>query len=149
MIDGVIVNSLKQIADERGKVMHMLRDDSEGFVGFGEIYFSCVYPEAIKGWHIHKKMTLNYAVPTGNIKFVLYDDRPESSTKGEVQEIFLGSDNYCRVVVPPNIWNGFKGVGTEMAIVANCASIAHDPDEIDRRDPLDPYIPYDWSIQHR
>ena len=149
MIDGVVIVPLKQIVDERGKVMHMMRYDSEGFAGFGEIYFSCVYPEAIKGWHIHIKMTLNYAVPKGNIKFVLYDDRPESSTKGEVQEIFLGSDNYCRVVVPPNIWNGFKGVGTEMAIVANCASIAHDPDEINRRDPLDPYIPYDWSIQHR
>ena len=149
MIDGVTIIPLRQITDERGKVMHMMRDNSEGFVGFGEIYFSCVYTGAIKGWHIHKKMTLNYAVPKGNIKFVLYDDRPDSSTKGEVQEIFLGSDNYCRVVVPPNIWNGFKGVGTEMAIVANCASIAHDPNEIDRRDPLDPYIPYDWSIQHR
>jgi len=149
MIDGVIVNTLKQIADERGKVMHMLRDDSEGFVGFGEIYFSCVYPEAIKGWHIHKKMTLNYTVPQGAIKFVLFDDRSGSPTKGEVQEIFLGPDNYCRVTVPPMIWNGFKGIGTETAIVANCASIAHDPDEIDRRDPFDPRIPYDWGIQHR
>ena len=149
MIDGVIINSLKQIPDERGKVMHMLRDDSEGFVGFGEIYFSCVYPEAIKGWHIHKKMTLNYAVPQGAIKFVLYDDRSESPTKGEVQEFFLGPDNYYLVTVPPMIWTGFKGIGTATAIVANCASIAHDPDEIDRRDPFDPYIPYDWSIQHR
>jgi len=149
MIDGVIINSLKQIPDERGKVMHMLRDDSEGFVGFGEIYFSCVYPEAIKGWHIHKKMTLNYAVPQGAIKFVLYDDRLESPTKGEVQEFFLGPENYYLVTVPPMIWTGFKGIGTATAIVANCASIAHDPDEIDRRDPFDPYIPYDWSIQHR
>jgi len=149
MIDGVIINSLKQIPDERGKVMHMLRDDSEGFVGFGEIYFSCVFPGAIKGWHIHKKMTLNYAVPQGAIKFVLYDDRLESPTKGEVQEFFLGPENYYLVTVPPMIWTGFKGIGTATAIVANCASIAHDPDEIDRRDPFDPYIPYDWSIQHR
>jgi dTDP-4-dehydrorhamnose 3,5-epimerase len=149
MIDGVIINPLKQIPDERGKVMHMLSEDSDGFLGFGEIYFSCVYSGAIKGWHIHKRMTLNYAVPHGNIKFVLYDDRPESLTKGEVQEIFLGPDNYCRVTVPPMIWNGFKGIGKEMAVVANCASIAHDPDEIDRRDPFDSYIPYDWSIQHR
>ena len=64
MIDGVIINSLKQISDERGKVMHMLRDDSDGFVGFGERYFSCVYPEVIKGWHIHKKLTLNYTCPS-------------------------------------------------------------------------------------
>ena len=149
MIDGVIVTPLKQIIDERGKVMHMLRDDSEGFVRFGEVYFSLVYPGAIKGWHRHKTMTLNYAVPQGNVKVVLYDDRKGSLTEGKVTEIFLGPDNYCRVTVPPMIWNGFKGIGTETAIVANCASIAHDPDEIDRRDPFDPNIPYDWGIQHR
>ena len=149
MIAGVKVTPLKQILDERGKIMHMMRCDAEGFLGFGEIYFSCIHPGAIKGWHIHKKMTLNYAVPHGNIKFVLYDDRPDSPTRGEVQEIFLGPDNYCLVTVPPMVWNGFKGIGSEMAIVANCSSIAHDSEEIDRLDPFDPSIPYDWSIKHR
>ena len=150
MIDGVIVSPLKQIIDERGKVMHMLRNDSEGFVGFGEVYFSLVYPGVIKGWHRHKTMTLNYAVPQGNVKVVLYDDRKESLTEGEVSELFLGPDNYCRVTVPPMIWNGFKGIGDKTAIVANCASIVHsDPNEHDRMDPFDPCIPYDWGIQHR
>lgn len=149
MIDGVKITPLRQILDERGKIMHMLRSDSDIFQKFGEIYFSCVYPGAIKGWHIHKSMTLNYAVPHGTIKFVLYDDRSDSSTKGEVQEVFLGPDNYCLVIVPPMIWNGFKGIGAETAIVANCASIPHDPKEIDRLDPFDPSIPYDWEIKHR
>lgn len=149
MIDGVRVVPLRQIPDERGKVMHMLRNDAEHFAGFGEIYFSCIYPGVVKAWHIHKRMTLNYAVPHGNIKLVLYDDRPESPTKGEVQEIFLGPDNYCLVTIPPMVWNGFKGIGTRMAIVANCSSIPHDPAEILRRDPHDPAMPYDWSIVHR
>lgn len=149
MIDGVVVTPLKQILDERGKVMHMLRADSLLFKQFGEIYFSSVYPGAIKAWHIHKEMTLNYAVPHGRIKFVLYDDRPTSSTCGEVQEFFLGLDNYCLVTVPPLVWNGFKGVGLETAIVANCASIPHSPGEIERKPPFDPSIPYDWQIQHR
>ncbi len=149
MIDGVIITPLRQILDERGKVMHMLRCDSEVFSKFGEIYFSCIHPGAIKGWHIHKRMTLNYAVPHGHIKFVLYDDRPYSSTKGEVQELFLGPDNYLLVTIPPMIWNGFKGIGHEMAIVANCASLPHDPKEIDRLDPFDPSIPYKWGIKHK
>lgn len=148
MIHDVKVMPLKQILDERGKVMHMLRRDSDIFQEFGEIYFSCVYPGVIKGWHLHKKMTLNYAVPHGHIRFVLYDGRENSPTRHEVQEIFLGPDNYCLVVVPPLIWNGFKGVGTEMAIVANCATIPHDPEEIVRMDPFDPSIPYDWSLKH-
>ena len=51
------------------------------------------------------------------------------------------------MTVPPLVWNGFKGVGTEMAIVANCASIPHDPLEIERKDPRDPFIPYDWELK--
>ena len=149
MINGVKLTQLKQLLDERGKVMHMLRADSDGFPGFGEIYFSCVYPGAVKAWHLHKRMTLNYAVPHGNIKFVLYDDRENSPTRGELQEIFLGPDNYCLVTVPPRVWNGFKGIGLTMAIVANCASIPHDPAEIDRLDPFSPDIPYSWEIRHR
>ena len=149
MIDGVIITPLKQIVDERGKVMHMLRSDAAHFASFGEIYFSTVHPGAIKGWHVHHRMILNYAVPQGAIKFVLYDDRPGSKTHGELQEIFLGPDNYCLVTVPPLVWNGFKGIGTETALVANCASIPHDPTEIERKDPFDPSIPYDWAINHR
>lgn len=149
MIEGVRITPLKQILDERGKIMHMLRNDAEGFAGFGEIYFSCVHPGAIKGWHIHKEMELNYAVPHGNIKFVLYDDRTDSPSRGELQEIFMGPDNYCLVTVPPMVWNGFKGIGSEMAIVANCTTIIHRADEIDRLDPFDPSIPYNWEIKHR
>ncbi|MFZ2302793.1 MAG: dTDP-4-dehydrorhamnose 3,5-epimerase family protein [Gallionella sp.] len=149
MIEGVRITPLRQILDERGKVMHMLKVGDPAFQQFGEIYFSCVHPGAIKGWHIHKEMTLNYAVPHGNIKFVLYDERPNSPTHGEIQEIFMGPDNYCLVTVPTMVWNGFKGIGKEMAVVANCATIPHSPDEIDRRDPFDPSIPYDWAIKHR
>lgn len=146
MIEGVKIKDLKQIPDERGKIMHMLKCTDEGFTGFGEIYFSCIYPGVIKGWHLHKKMTLNYTVPVGHIKLVLYDDRSNSPTKGQLQEVFLGPDNYCLVTIPPLVWNGFKGIGTEMAIVANCSSIPHDPEEIDRLDPFSQRIPYNWEI---
>ena len=104
MIDGVKITPLLQIHDERGSVMHMLKATDPVFQNFGEIYFSGVYPDVVKAWHIHTKMTLNYAVPIGKIKFVLYDERPGSKTFGEVQELFLGPDNYFLVTVPPNVW---------------------------------------------
>lgn len=148
MIIGVTIIPLRQIPDERGKIMHMLRCDAPHFQQFGEIYFSCVYPGAIKAWHMHKEMTLNYAVVHGMIKFVLYDDRPDSPTRGEVQEIFMGEQNYCLVTVPPMVWNGFKGIGDKMAIVANCPTHPHLPGEIERMDPFTNHIPYKWDIKH-
>jgi len=148
IIDGVQIIPLRQIPDERGKIMHMLRSDAPHFQKFGEIYFSCIYPQAIKAWHIHKEMTLNYAVVVGSIKFVLYDDREPSPTRGQLMEIFLGEANYSLVVVPPLVWNGFKGIGDKMAVVANCATLAHRGDEIERLDPFSPKIPYKWDIKH-
>ena len=148
-IDGVVITPLNQFVDERGKVMHMLREDSAIFKRFGEIYFSCTHPGAIKAWHLHKKMTLNYAVIHGILKVVLYDDRSDSSTQGMVQEIFLSPENYSLVTVPPKVWNGFKGVGIKTAIVANCSTLPHDPHEILRKDQTDPSIPYDWKLKHK
>ena len=149
MINGVHINPLRQIPDERGKVMHMMKAEDAVFSSFGEIYFSRVYPGAVKAWHLHDRMTINYAVPHGKIKLVLFDDRAGSSTKGEIQEIFLGEDNYQLVTIPPFVWNGFKGIGTETALVANCASIPHDPNEITRLDPDDCFIPYNWELKNR
>ena len=145
MIDGIKITPLKQIEDERGKVMHMLRNDSKSFSKFGEIYFSTVHPNKVKGWHLHGKMTLNYAVVLGEIKLVLYDARPDSKTKGEVQEFFLSQKNYKLVSVPPLIWNGFMGIGNNTAIVANCADLPYDDKEIKRKSAFDRDIPYDWK----
>ena len=148
MIHGVAVRPLRRIPDERGMVMHMLRADDPHFEKFGEIYFSTVYPGVVKGWHRHQRMTLNYAVVSGMVKLVLYDDRPDSKTRGEVMEIFLGDANYALVTVPPMVWNGFKGMPPSPGIVANCASIPHDPTEIERLDPLTDTIPYRWDVRH-
>jgi dTDP-4-dehydrorhamnose 3,5-epimerase len=148
VIDGVRIHPLRQIPDERGKVMHMLRADAPHFEAFGEIYFSVVNPGVVKGWHLHHRMTINYAVVTGMIKLVLFDDREGSPTRKEIQEIFLGESNYALVTVPPFVWNGFKGIATAPSIVANCATIPHDPTEIERLDPLASHIPYDWSLRH-
>lgn len=147
-IEGVVVTPLKRIPDERGAILHMLRDDSTLFERFGEIYFSMVYPGAVKGWHRHAEMTLNYAVPLGMIKLVCFDDRPDSPTRGVTAEYHIGELNYCLVTIPPMVWNGFKGEGSDKSIVANLASVHHCDAEIERMDPGSDLIGYDWSLRH-
>ncbi|HMC39841.1 MAG TPA: dTDP-4-dehydrorhamnose 3,5-epimerase family protein [Acidimicrobiales bacterium] len=147
-IEGLVVSPLRRIPDERGAVYHMLRDDSPMFERFGEIYFSAVYPGVVKGWHRHREMTLNYAVPVGMVKLVCYDDRPGSPTHGNIVELHIGELDYVLVTVPPLVWNGFKGEGVTTALVANCSTVHHSPDEIERMDPASGDIPYDWSLRH-
>jgi dTDP-4-dehydrorhamnose 3,5-epimerase len=149
MIDGVRITPLTQILDSRGRVMHMMKNSDPVFLEFGEIYFSCVFAGAVKAWHIHDKMTINYAVPHGMIKLVLFDEREKSPTRGELNEIFLGEDNYQLVTIPPLVWNGFMGLGPSDALVANCSSIPHDPNEVHRLDPDNCHIPYDWAFKNK
>lgn len=147
-IEGVKVIPLRRIPDERGTIMHMLRATDPHFERFGEIYFSMIYPGVIKGWHLHHEMTLNYACVQGRVKLVCYDDRSGSSTRGTLAEIFLGPDNYSLVVIPPEVWNGHKGMGSSPALIANCATHVHDPARSERLDPFENDIPYDWSVRH-
>jgi dTDP-4-dehydrorhamnose 3,5-epimerase len=147
MIDGVNKVALRRIPDERGTVHHMLKASDAHFLGFGEIYFSSIYQGVVKGWHRHREMTLNYAVPHGRIKLVLFDDREGSSTRGTVEEHFLGPDDYSLVQIPPGVWNGFKGL-TDVSLVANCCTHEHDASRSERLDPFVNDIPYDWSTRN-
>ena len=70
-------------------ILHMLKSSDEHYLKFGEIYFSCGFPEVVKAWHIHKEMTLNNCCIVGMIKLVLYDSRPNSPTNGNLMELLL------------------------------------------------------------
>ena len=144
MIEGVKITPLKQIKDERGKIMHMLRSDSKIFKKFGEIYFSTVNPGFVKAWHLHKEATLNYVCIKGKAKLVLYDDRKESQTNGKYQELIVSPEDYFLTTIPPFIWNGFKGLDKTETIIANCISMPHNEKEMVRKDPLDKNFKYNW-----
>tara|TARA_B100001057_G_scaffold43302_1_gene38706 strand:- start:776 stop:1219 length:444 start_codon:yes stop_codon:yes gene_type:complete len=143
-IEGVKITPLKIISDHRGSVMHMLRNDSKIFEKFGEIYFSTIFKDKIKAWHLHKEATLNYACVYGSVRLVLFDERKSSSTFGLYQEIFLSLDNYKLITIPPNIWNGFKGNFDKFSIIANCLNLPHNEQEMVRLDINDELFNYEW-----
>ena len=145
MIHDIKITPLKIISDDRGKVMHMLRKDSAIFKSFGEIYFSTIFENSIKAWHLHKDSTLNYVCVKGKVKLVLFDDRKNSSSKGNYQELILSPENYFLVTIPPNIWNGFKGLHKEESVIANCLTEPHNEKEMVRKDPFTKSINYKWD----
>ena len=146
LIDGVKISNLKQINDSRGAVLHMLRNDSEDFISFGECYFSEIFPSAIKAWKRHSKQIQNIAVPIGKIKLVMYDNRIGSLTEGSLMELELSRpDSYLRITIPANIWYGFKCISEIPALIINCANIPYDPEDSETIDFQNNSIPYTWS----
>ena len=145
-VEGVLISALKQIEDERGAVLHMLRSDSPLFSKFGEIYFSLVNKGVIKAWKRHKAMTQRIAVPIGRIRLVLFDNRTKSASKGVVEEIILGRpDQYYLICIPPMLWYGFQGISESPALLANCSDIPHDTKESERLSVLNDHISYSWE----
>ena len=146
-IEGVIVQPLMQIADNRGSVLHMMTRDSKFLIQFGEVYFSEIHSGKIKAWKRHKKKIQNLTVPINKIRLVIYDNRSSSSTHGKIVEYEVGRpDHYCLVHIPPMLWYGFQTLGDQTALIANCADQPHDPEETESL-PIDSNeIPYQWKL---
>lgn len=144
-IEGVVIRPLKMIPDERGTILHGVRNDNI-LSDFGEVYFKKLYGGVVNGWHIHETLKLNYMCIHGMIKLVLFDTRPDSPTKGILQEVFFGDHNYCLVHIPCGIANASKGMTYPYAISCNVASEAHNPNlKYKRIDPHSGEIPYSWE----
>ncbi len=147
MIDGVQVKKLKVIADERGRLMEILRSDDEIFGGFGQVYMTTAYPGVVKAWHYHHEQDDCFTCVKGMMKLVLYDNREGSPTHGELNEFFVGPHNPLLVKIPHHVLHGFKGIGTEEAVVINTVTRPYDqaaPDE-HRLDAHDASVPYNWA----
>ena len=143
MIAGVVITPLRVFEDQLGAVKKMIAADSPAFVGFGEIYFSTIQSGKVKAWRRHKQMVSNLAVPAGSVRIVLFDAETQ-----EIQQVILGDQNYALLTIPPAVWSGFQGLGQGVSLIANCASMAHDLDETERRVSGDTLFPYSWPEPH-
>lgn len=147
LIDGVTIRSLRLIPDERGRLMEILRADDPEFSKFGQVYMTTAYPGVVKAWHSHKLQDDNMTALSGMVKIVLYDDRADSPTKGELNEFFIGDHDRILLHIPKYVWHGFKCISNHEAMIINIVTECYNyekPDEF-RKPPHDSDIPYDWA----
>ena len=138
-LGGIITTHLSKIPTDGGDVLHGIKKNEENYLGFGEAYFSNIKKGKIKGWKLHKDMTMNLIVPSGTVKFVFFDEKFKSH-----KELTIGRLNYCRVTVPPKIWFAFQGLDNKYPnLVFNFANLQHDPNEVIRKEINE--IFYNWS----
>lgn len=147
MIEGVKVKKLKVIADDRGRLMEILRRDDDLFKEFGQVYMTTVLPGVVKAWHYHKKQTDNFTCIKGKMRLGLYDGREGTPTFGKAEEHLISLDDPILVQIPPEVYHGFKCIGDEEAVVINTVTIPYDRDNPDeyRLDAFDNDIPFDWG----
>ena len=148
-LDDILVTPLKRIPTVGGEVMQVLKNSDNGFNCFGEVYFSWVEQGAIKAWKCHQRMTLNLAVPVGEVRFVFHCKAHLAEQKREPDNEFriekLGNDRNSRITVPPEIWFGFQGLASGSSLLMNVADMEHDPNEVLSKVATE--FAFDWSVK--
>jgi dTDP-4-dehydrorhamnose 3,5-epimerase len=145
---GVTFRDAVTHTDDRGSVCEIFdprwgwHDDPLVFV-----YMFTVRPGVVKGWNLHKEHEDRYLIVSGDLAVVLYDDRPDSPTRGLVSKIVLSEHRRRLMNVPKNVWHADHNVGTKDALVVNCPTTQYDHANPDKyRLPLDTdLIPYSFG----
>jgi dTDP-4-dehydrorhamnose 3,5-epimerase len=151
MIEGVKIRPLTKHVDDRGYLMEILRDDDAEFTRFGQVYVSTCLPGIVKAWHAHTLQTDHLCIVKGLAKIGLYDGREDSPTFRQTQAIITGELNSMLIQIPPLIWHGYMGLGTEPVYIMNVPTVHYNrqqPDEL-RVDPFDNDFGFEWQPKSR
>jgi dTDP-4-dehydrorhamnose 3,5-epimerase len=145
MIEGVEIKELVTHSDERGFFREIVRGTEEIVAeGWAQVSHSLMFPGVIKAWHVHRTQVDWWYVVSGDLKVALYDTREGSSTRGELQEVFLGDHYPARLLkIPAGVAHGCKAIGGQTHLVYLTSS-TYDPKEESRIPHDDPGIGYDW-----
>ena len=91
MLPGVKIYEPKKNVDERGFFVEVFRQDWKDLLGEDTIVqanLSFSYPGMIRAWHRHNRGQVDYfIVLRGAMKICAYDDKQDSATSGQIDEI--------------------------------------------------------------
>ncbi len=88
----------------------------------------------ICAWGLHQKSTDRLFVVSGLVTIVVFDGRRDSPTSGRVNECTLSEKNPGLLIIPPNLYHGWKNIGTSEAIIINMPTRMYNyeaPDALD------------------
>ena len=114
---------LKISTNQKGDILKYLTRKNKHLKKFGEIYFTEIKKNKIKGWNLHKKCWCLLAVPYGKVKFTFAEN-----INSKKKTIIIGKKNYSLIVVPPRIWFNFMSI-KKISLVVNTLNQIHNRNE--------------------
>jgi dTDP-4-dehydrorhamnose 3,5-epimerase len=117
-LKNIKIIKMKSFKNNKGNVLRAFRKNEKNIGNFGEVYFSWINKNKIKGWKLHKKMHMNLVVPVGLVKFVFCENN-------KFKEFVIGEKNYYRIYVPNQIYFAFQNLSKTKSLVVNYSNIIH------------------------
>jgi dTDP-4-dehydrorhamnose 3,5-epimerase len=146
-IEGVQLIEVRNVIANSGHTTEVLRRDwFGGAVEIDQVFQVTLGPHGISAWHVHMDTTDRLFVNAGHVKIVLFDSRPESPTRGLVNEFRLGERRPGLVIIPPGVWHGVQNLQATESRVLNLVDVAYEYEDPDHwRLPADTAeIPYSF-----
>ena len=119
----VIVFKTKKIINKKGNLKKFVDIKSNFFKGFGEIYFTEIKKNKIKGWKKHKKNFSLLKTIFGEVKFTFY-------YKDNFYSLNIKQIDNIIIQIPPNVWFSFKGI-SKKNLLCNLMNKAHSDKEVE------------------
>jgi dTDP-4-dehydrorhamnose 3,5-epimerase len=139
LIDGVRVRAARTIPDHRGSICVMLDPRWEvDEMPIVYTYWVTIRPGAVKGWILHETYDDRLFLASGAVRWVLYDDREGSATRGRLNEFFFDAHNRSLLRIPRGVWHAVQNVGSSDSVMVNHPTEPYDYENPDKtRLPID------------
>jgi dTDP-4-dehydrorhamnose 3,5-epimerase len=150
-IDGVRFRPARPVPHEDGYLTEVARAGWDVLQApIVQVHVTTTFPQRVRAWGIHAAVTDRLFVVTGLVKIVVFDGREASPTFGRINEFVVGERNPGLLLIPPNLYHGWKNIGTAEAVIINMPDVPYDYDAPDGRhlpwesDATRQIIPYVW-----
>lgn len=138
-IDGLRFRPTRPVPHEDGTLTEIARRSwDEVDQDIVHVHVTSTLPGRIRAWGLHQRSTDRLVAVKGLVSFVVFDARIDSPTRGALNEFKLSERNPGLIVIPPNLYHGWKNIGTDEAFIINMPTSAYDYDSPDALD-----LPYD------
>lgn len=153
LINGVVLQPYALWPDDRGYFLEVLRVGQGAGGRFDpastQVSAALSYPGTIKAFHYHREQTDLWVPAAGMLQVGLVDLRPESSTFGLKNTLYVGAMRTWQILIPPGVGHGYKVIGTQPAMLVYVTNRHYNPQDEGRIPHNQPQIGYDWELQHK
>ena len=134
-IHDLLFRPTRPVPHEDGHVTEVARASWDVIGGaVVQVHITTTLPGRHRAWGLHQRSTDRLFVVSGLVKIAVFDGRLDSPTCGRVNEFTVSERNPGLLIIPPNLYHGWKNIGTTEAVIINMPTTMYDyesPDALD------------------
>ncbi len=119
----VIISKTKEIINQKGNLQKFVDIKLNLFKGFGEVYFTEIKKNKVKGWKKHKKNYSLLKIILGQVLFTFH-------YKNKFYKLMIKHNENKVIQIPPDVWFSFKGV-LKKNLLCNFMNKLHSDNEVE------------------